>query len=181
MRKGIFLDRDGVLNESLIIEGLPYPPKIVSEVVICKDVKESLDQARNNGFEVVVVSNQPDVARGKLKSEQVQVINEHLAQELNLNHFYTCFHDDPDNCECRKPKPGLLLQAARDLRIDLNQSFMIGDRWRDVEAGNKAGCISYFIDYNYEEARPIEPYFSVSSLQEAIEHIVRNYSDPIHR
>jgi transaldolase len=163
----VFLDRDGVLNRALIREGTPHPPASVAELEILPNVPEALDALRARGYALIVVTNQPDVARGTASKQMVIDINNHLKDRLNLDAVLTCFHDNADNCDCRKPRPGLLLRAAQDLGIDLSSSFMVGDRARDVEAGQRAGCRTFFVDGNYMEAPPSRCDFRVGSLIEA--------------
>lgn len=173
-RPAVFLDRDGVLNLSLVKDGKPYPPNQISEVEILDGVINGINLLREHGFKIVVITNQPDVARGVTSEQNVKKINDYLGNEIGIEHFYTCFHDDKDACECRKPKAGLLRLAAKELKLDLHSSFMVGDRWRDIEAGQAAGCSCYFIDYSYPEKRPSRPFSSVNSLHEAALEIVRN-------
>ena len=177
MNSAIFLDRDGVLNLSNVREGKPFPPLQISEVQIHQGAVNAVNLLKDSGFEIVVITNQPDVARGRSNKEQVEGINEYLGKEIGISHFYTCFHDDVDQCPCRKPKIGLFLQAAKALNLDLTSSFMVGDRWRDIEAGQSAGCICYFIDYSYAEQKPRLPYFRVTSLFDAAQHITRKSND----
>ncbi len=177
MNSAVFLDRDGVLNKSLIRNGLPYAPKQISEVEVLPKVTDSILLLKKYGFKIVVVTNQPDVARGKSTKKQVESINNYLAELIGVDNFYTCFHDEDDNCTCRKPKNGLLRKSATDLGINLNSSFMVGDRWRDIEAGQSAGCRSYFIDYSYNEKQPNMPFVRVKSLFEATQHIVGSLND----
>jgi transaldolase len=153
----VFLDRDGVLNRALIREGKPYPPRTQEELEILPGVKESLQRLRLAGYRLIVVTNQPDVARGTTPRAQVEAFNAWLAERLPLDGFRVCFHDDGENCSCRKPKPGLLLETAAELGLDLPGSWMIGDRWRDVEAGQRAGCRTVWIDAGYREKGPTPP------------------------
>lgn len=171
-RKAVFLDRDGVLNRSIIVEGKPKPPKRVSELVILDGVVEAIRLLLSYELLPVVISNQPDVARGKILEDEVNEINNYLGETLNLKHFYTCFHDDTDLCVCRKPLPGLINRAAIELNIDVHRSYLIGDRWRDIEASHAAGCQPYFIDYSYSEKAPKTPFIKVSSLMEAANLII---------
>jgi D-glycero-D-manno-heptose 1,7-bisphosphate phosphatase len=167
MPSAVFLDRDGVINRALIRDGTPHPPRSLRDLEILPGVPEALDALKAHGYRLVVVTNQPDVVRGTSTRELVDSIHERLRSELPLDAIFTCFHDSADDCGCRKPKPGLLLQAARDFRIDLSSSFMVGDRWRDVEAGRLAGCRTLFIDCDYDEPRPPSCSFRVGSLIEA--------------
>ena len=167
MKKAIFLDRDGVLNAVVMINGIPTPPRNVKGVVLLPGVFEAINLLRSKSLEIVVVTNQPDFARENASMSEILEINDFLKTQLDIQHFYTCFHDDIDNCDCRKPKPGLLKKAAVDLDIDLQSSFLVGDRWRDIAAGQSAKCYCYFLDYGYHEKSPNLPFIRVSSLIEA--------------
>jgi D-glycero-D-manno-heptose 1,7-bisphosphate phosphatase len=167
MKRAVFLDRDGVLNRSVLVDGVPKPPASVDEVEILAGVIEAIQILKNHDFVTVVVTNQPDVTRGFTTQSQVEAINAYLGDATGVDYFYTCFHDEADNCDCRKPSPGLILQAAKDLNLDIHKSFMVGDRWRDVRAGQAAGCQTFFIDYLYAEMMPKMPYRKVFSLLEA--------------
>ena len=179
MRRAVFLDRDGVINKVFVIDSVPSPPKNLSDVEVIVGVKEAIKLLHENKFEIVVVTNQPDVARGVVTRESVELINSYLGHELGIEHFYTCFHDDLESCGCRKPMPGLLQSAARELGLDLKDSFMVGDRWRDIDAGQAAGCSCFFIEYGYEEKSPVLPYTRVSSLLEATHLILENVDDTL--
>ena len=168
MRRAIFLDRDGVLNEVQVIDGIPTPPRSVQEIKIIDGVRESIEILKRNKILIVVVTNQPDVARGKTTRQEVEEINMQIGHSLGIEHFYTCYHDDKDKCKCRKPAPGLIEKAVNDLDINIENSHLVGDRWRDISAGQLAGCKTFFIDYSYPERKPLEPYTRVSSLLEAV-------------
>jgi D-glycero-D-manno-heptose 1,7-bisphosphate phosphatase len=166
-RRAVFLDRDGVINRVVMRNGTPGAPASLEEVEVLPDVPQALSALKAGGYVLVVVTNQPDVARGAFPRSTVELIHERLKGELSLDAILTCFHDNVDDCDCRKPKPGLLLRAAQELSIDLASSFMVGDRWRDVEAGQRAGCRTFFLDRNYDERQPMTWDFRVSSLSEA--------------
>jgi D-glycero-D-manno-heptose 1,7-bisphosphate phosphatase len=153
-RRAVFLDRDGVINRAMVRDGLPYPPSTPEEVEILPGVDEQLRRLKREGFVLIVVSNQPDVARGTARRETVEAINGLLAARLPIDRFITCFHDQDDDCGCRKPKPGMLMAGAREFDIDLKHSIMVGDRWRDMEAGKAAGCRTIYVDHGYRERRP---------------------------
>lgn len=174
--RAVFLDRDGVVNRAIIREGKPFPPADLRELEILAGVREALIRLRGAGYALIVVSNQPDVARGTASRETVEAINRRLSETLPLDDFRICFHDGEDHCDCRKPKPGLLIAAARERGINLARSFMIGDRWRDVEAGAAAGCTTIFIDYGYDERQPVAVDHTVTSLSEAAD-IILNMGD----
>jgi len=172
VNRAVFLDRDGVINEAIVRDGKPFPPSQIGELRILPGVKVALARLRGAGFRLIVVTNQPDVARGTQTRECVEGMNASLKDQLPLDDFRVCYHDDSDKCSCRKPAPGLLFSAAVDWRIDLSESFMVGDRWRDVEAGRKAGCTTIFIDHGYSERQPNAPGIRVTSLAEATDKIL---------
>ncbi len=171
-RRAVFLDRDGVINRAVVRAGKPYPPSSLKEVEVLPGVHDALQRLKDHGYLLVVVSNQPDVARGTTSLATVQAINGFLEQQLCLDKWVMCYHDTQDNCRCRKPRPGMLLDAAEELAIDLSQSFMVGDRWRDVSAGLAAGCKTVFIDYHYDEKRPEQSDYLANSLPKAVDIIL---------
>lgn len=174
LRKAVFLDRDGVINRPIIKHGKPYSPSSLEEFDILPGVGKALEKLREAGFLLICVTNQPDVARGKQSREVVDAIHRYLLESLVLDEILVCYHDDGDECGCRKPLPGLLLRAAEQYAIDLEKSFMVGDRWRDMEAGKNAGCRTIFMDYGYMERGPsFPPEQVVSSLAEAAEWILK--------
>ena len=172
MNRAVFLDRDGVINRACVRDGKPYPPAGAAEIEIFPGVPQALTALREAGFLLIVVTNQPDVARGTTSRKTVEEINNHLAASLAIDEFRTCFHDNSDGCNCRKPLPGALLAAAKARNIDLANSYMVGDRWRDIEAGQRAGCKTIFIDYGYTEKQPGRPDHRVRSLPEAAQIIL---------
>jgi D-glycero-D-manno-heptose 1,7-bisphosphate phosphatase len=167
MRRAVFLDRDGVLNRAVLRDGKPFPPLSLSELRLLPGVREACRRLRESGYLLVMVTNQPDISRGLVSEREIESMNRYLRLYFHLDDVKVCPHDDCDECECRKPKPGLLLEAARQWNVDLAASYFVGDRWRDVEAGQRAGCRAVFIDYNYRERRPQAPYRRVRSLAEA--------------
>ena len=177
-RPAVFLDRDGVINRALVRDGSPYPPAALEDLEILPGVPEALRALRSQGYALIVVTNQPDVGRGTATRQSVDCIHDRLRSALDLDAILACFHDDADNCGCRKPRPGLLLQAADRFGIELSSSFMVGDRWRDIEAGRRAGCRTFFIDYGYEEEPPAGCDFRVGSLLEASGLIAARWKSP---
>ena len=172
--RAVFLDRDGVLNRALVRNGKPYPPRDLSELEIPANTREDLERLRKSGFKLIVVTNQPDIARGIATRASIELLNEHLRRELPLDDILMCPHDNQDGCDCRKPRPGLLLRAAERYGLDPQKSFMVGDRWTDVDAGNAAGCFTVLIDYHYCERGPTAaPAARVSSLHEAVDIILK--------
>jgi D-glycero-D-manno-heptose 1,7-bisphosphate phosphatase len=176
-RKAVFLDRDGVINRALVSGGKPHPPAGIKEIELLPDVESALHQLKEAGYMLIVITNQPDVARGSMKRETVEEIHVWLSGGLPLDEIRTCYHDDSDECPCRKPKPGAILDAARNYGIDLSKSYMIGDRWRDIAAGDAAGCRSIFIDYGYDEKQPNTSVPRVESLFQAAHLILLNENE----
>jgi D-glycero-D-manno-heptose 1,7-bisphosphate phosphatase len=172
-RPAVFLDRDGVINAAIVRDGKPYSPMSADAVEILPGVAGALVELRRAGYALVVVTNQPDVARGAQTQAAVDAIHARLAAALPLDAIRACYHDDADRCACRKPAPGLLVDAARDLGLDLSASVMVGDRWRDIDAGRAAGCRTVFINHHYAERRPTEFDVELSSLAEAARWILR--------
>ncbi len=171
-RRAVFLDRDGVLNRPNVRDGRPFPPDGVEQLVVYDEAPAALAELKTAGFLLLVVTNQPDVARGTKLAAEVAAIDGALAAALPLDGFYVCTHDG-DGCDCRKPKPGLILRAALEHYVDLERSFMVGDRWRDVEAGQNAGVQTILIDRHYAERGPARPPdATVSSVAEAARFIL---------
>jgi len=166
------LDRDGVINASVVRDDKPYPPASLTELEILPGVPEAIRALREASFPIVVTTNQPDVATGIQRREVVEAMHRNLRNELLIDDIRVCYHTDLDNCTCREPNPGMLSEAAHDLAIDLTRSFMVGDRWRDIEAGKAAGCYTFFIDYGYLEMKPESPDMVVASLEEASKMIL---------
>lgn len=167
MRRAVFLDRDGVINRTIVRDGMPYPPANLEALEVLPGVPEALKKLHEDNYLLIVVTNQPDVARGTIQKADVEKMNHKLLSRLPLDDIKTCYHDSNDGCRCRKPLPGALIDAAKEYQIDLSKSFMVGDRWRDIEAGKSAGCKTFFINYRYTEKQPETPDFIVSSLLEA--------------
>lgn len=171
--RAVFLDRDGVINRVQVRDGKPYPPSNLGELEILPGVAEALERLHNDGYLLIVVTNQPDVARGTQTRAVVEEINAELLSRLPIDEFRVCYHDDVAQCDCRKPKPGALLQSSQKFNIDLNASFMIGDRWRDIEAGCNAGCKTIFIDYHYAETKHAYPDYRTCDLTKAVDWILK--------
>ena len=173
-RRAVFLDRDGVINRALERDSEPYPPRNLSEFEILPGVPAACATLRRAGFLLVVVTNQPDVGRGTLKKEIVEAIHAAMCKQLPINRIEVCYHpgQGQTDCDCRKPKPGMLLRAARELDIDLAQSWMVGDRWRDIDCGHAAGCRTIFIDRGYAEELRQKPHFLAGNLAQAADIIL---------
>jgi D-glycero-D-manno-heptose 1,7-bisphosphate phosphatase len=178
LKRAVFLDRDGVLNEAVMRDGKPYPPDSAETARIAADAPGALARLKAQGLALIVVTNQPDVARGKQTREAVEEIHRVLSAALPVDDFVSCFHDDRDACECRKPKPGLILAAAARHGVDVARSFLVGDRWRDIDAGRAAGCRTVWIDRGYRERGPSSPAdATVASLDEAAAWILNELAE----
>jgi D-glycero-D-manno-heptose 1,7-bisphosphate phosphatase len=167
MKPAVFLDRDGVINQISVSNGVPHPPAGIEEFRFLPGVRAACEALNSAGYLLIVVTNQPDVARGTQTQEQVEQINRLVARELPVEFVLSCYHDDADGCECRKPKPGLLLAAAAKREIDLTSSFMIGDRWSDVQAGKAAGCKTILIERSYSQHDKCKPDWKAQDLPAA--------------
>jgi D-glycero-D-manno-heptose 1,7-bisphosphate phosphatase len=178
MNRAVFLDRDGVINRAVLRGGLPFPPQSVQDLVILPGVAEALADLKAAGFRLVVVTNQPDVARGAQTREGVEAIHASLLRTLPLDGVKVCYHDDADGCACRKPAPGMILEAAREQDVDLARSYMVGDRWKDIEAGQRAGTTTILIENEYPEKKAGSASARVGSLREAAEWILAREKGP---
>jgi D-glycero-D-manno-heptose 1,7-bisphosphate phosphatase len=172
VNRAVFLDRDGVINGAVLRGGLPFPPQSVQDVQVLPGVPEALALLRSAGFRLVVVTNQPDVARGRQTRAEVEAIHGFLTRTLPLDAVKVCYHDDADQCSCRKPLPGMILEAAGEFSVDLSRSYMVGDRWKDIEAGQRAGTTTILVESDYAEKKPGNPAAKVQSLREAAEWIL---------
>jgi D-glycero-D-manno-heptose 1,7-bisphosphate phosphatase len=176
-RRAVFLDRDGVINRPIIREGKPYPPRSLDEFELLPGVDKACQMLRDAGFFLVVATNQPDVGRGNLQREAVEQIHLVMLEQLPIDRVMVCYHAGEkfgDPCDCRKPRPGMLLKAASESQIDLAESFIVGDRWRDIECGVRAGCQTIFIDWGYSEPLKVVPDRAAKDLLEAAIFITKS-------
>ena len=160
----IFFDRDGVLIDAPIINKIPTSVQTVKEVKLCKNILEVCNYYKSNYY-LIMVTNQPDYSRGVNSKKNIININNFLKKKLNLDMIYVCYSDNDKNID-RKPNPGMLLKAKKKYKINLKKSFMIGDRWRDIGAGNRAGCKTIFVDRNYSEKLIYKPSYSIRKLKD---------------
>jgi D-glycero-D-manno-heptose 1,7-bisphosphate phosphatase len=163
----VFLDRDGVLNRPRVIKGRPHPPASLAEFELLPGVPEACRDLHEAGYLLIVVTNQPDIARGTLTPALIDAFHDQLRARVHVDDIRVCPHDDADHCGCRKPAPGLLTGAAADHDIDLTTSFMVGDRWRDIEAGRQAGCRTVLIHHQWAERPADRPDMVVGDLTSA--------------
>lgn len=176
IKKCVFLDRDGVLNSTIVRKGKDGSPRSLSELQIFDYVKNCLNKLRSKGYLLIVVTNQPDVARGLMTEATLKEINDFILHELNLDDLFTCMHDSLQMCNCRKPQPGMLMEAAKKHQISLENSFMIGDRLTDIQAGLNAGCTNFLISEKGKEITIDGKVVAVhKNLQETVEYICEQF------
>jgi D-glycero-D-manno-heptose 1,7-bisphosphate phosphatase len=161
-----------VLNEPVVVNGRPHPPDSVASLVLTRDVQHACAVLRRAGFLLILVTNQPDISRGTRDRGSVDAVNDELRSRLGLDDVRVCPHDDEDGCSCRKPRPGLILDAAARWDIDLGGSVMVGDRWRDIEAGRGAGCRTVLVARDYDERPATDADLVVDALEQAVPWIV---------
>ena len=172
LRPAIFLDRDGTLNLQVVRDGKPYPPATLAEFALFPGVPEACAQLAAAGYVLVVATNQPDVGRGDQAQAVVESMHSRLLEIVpSITRIEVCYAPGqgvphPDDYR-RKPAPGMITDAARDLGLDLTRSWMVGDRWRDIDCGQRAGLRTVFIDFGYDEALRAPPDFTVKAFPEA--------------
>jgi D-glycero-D-manno-heptose 1,7-bisphosphate phosphatase len=176
LRAGVFLDRDGVINKTFVKGGVSHPPADVNEFEFLPGVIAATRDLADAGWPMVVVTNQPDVARGLQTRERVDQMNRHVLDRLPVLEVLTCCHDNADDCHCRKPRPGLLLEAAKRWHFELERSVMIGDRWSDVVAGQAAGCTSVLVATPWSGQERCRPDHCVHDLAEAAAWLLETFS-----
>jgi D-glycero-D-manno-heptose 1,7-bisphosphate phosphatase len=162
--KAIFFDRDGILNKALVVNRKPRSPRNIKELIINTSIKDFLLAVKKNYY-LICVTNQPEVGRKTFLKKDVDEINIFIKNYFNLDDVFSCYHEKDNICDCRKPKIGMLLEAKKKYFINLNQSIVIGDRWKDVTMGKKAGCKTIFVDYNYDETLRDQPDIKIDNLE----------------
>ncbi|MGH6881386.1 D-glycero-alpha-D-manno-heptose-1,7-bisphosphate 7-phosphatase [Hypericibacter sp.] len=171
-RRAVFFDRDGTLNQAVIRDGHPYPPAALADMILMPGAVDALQRLKAAGLFLAVATNQPDVAKGLTSRATVEAMNRWLADRLPIDHFEVCWCLEGPDCKCYKPLPGMLLDAAARHNIRLDQSFMVGDRWRDIGAGKAAGCHTIWLRNDYDVPRE-RPDRIVCSLAEATDIILQ--------
>lgn len=169
--KAIFLDRDGVINKPKVIDGKPFPPNSLEEFEFTEGIEPLIKQIKQKKFKCIIITNQPDVSRGEISKHVVNDIHNHIFKNLPIDEIYVCWDAEDNISNLKKPLPGMLFKAAEDHNINLNDSYMVGDRWKDIDAGSRAGCKTIFIDYNYDEKLNIAPDYIISDVREALKII----------
>jgi len=166
LNRAVFLDRDGVINRALVRDGHPFSPSSVGEFEWVAGIQGVVGELYSAGFWLFCVTNQPDVGRGLQDIAVVEALHKMVKDEIPVEKIYACYHDGVSDCSCRKPKPGLILQAVADFEIDLKESWLVGDRWKDIDAGNAAGCQTVFLDYRYDESLRSSPDHVITDIRE---------------
>lgn len=170
--RAVFLDRDGVLVVPQFRDGRSFAPRRLEDFHLYEDATQSTRRLKAAGFKLIVATNQPDVGNGLVSRDVVEVMHRKMLEALPLDGIEVCYHGQHQTCDCRKPRPGMLLRAAARLGLDLGRSIMVGDRASDVDAGAAAGCTTVFVDLGYAERRPQRPDFTVVSLRQATDVIL---------
>jgi len=170
MNKAVFLDRDGVINKAIIKNGKIYSPMNLSEFVFVQNIAEQINKIKDAGYYIIVVTNQPEIARGSMDICELNKMTKNIRDNLPVNQVLICPHDDADNCSCRKPKPGMLFDAAKKHEVDLTQSFLVGDGWKDMGAAKNAGCMGILIDTFYN--KDVSCFRRVKNMNEALKIIL---------
>lgn len=179
MNRAVFLDRDGVLNEPIVRDGKPYPPHRLEDFRLLPGVERACAALIQAGFRLIVATNQPDVGRGELARELVESMHSKLCEVLPIDRVEVCYDPGGErSSEFRKPNPGMLLRAAESLGIDLKLSYMVGDRWRDIDCGYAAGCRTIFIDRGYRESLREQPDLRAIDLPSAVALILSESQAP---
>jgi D-glycero-D-manno-heptose 1,7-bisphosphate phosphatase len=180
LNRAVFLDRDGVLNSLVLRNGKATAPFLLDELQILPGVPEALAALRAAGFQLIVVTNQPDVALGQAEKAHVEAINALMRACLPIDDIRVCYHKEGDGCACRKPHPGMIYAAAVEREIELARSFLVGDRWRDIGAGKAAGCTTILVNAFPAETR-VEPDLEFRDLFSAAEWIASQAARPAAR
>ncbi len=171
-RPAVFLDRDGVLTREIVRDGAAYAPTRVEDFVLVPEAGAQVQRLRDAGFICIVFTNQPELANGKLNPADLEEMHRQMRAAISLDDIYFCPHGRDDGCPCYKPKPGMIEQAVARWDIDLAASYVVGDRWRDIGAGNVTGCYSILIDRSY--SGDCLPDLRVASLTEAVDAVLRH-------
>lgn len=174
LKRAIFLDRDGVINRVIMKEGKPYSPRNRSDFLFTDGIREVLARLKGEGFLLIVVTNQPDISRGSITWAELNAIHDLIRRELPVDDIIVCPHDNDDDCDCRKPKPGMIVESARKWGIDIESSFLIGDTWKDMEAGQKAGCKTILLDAPYNQ--DVQGDYRIQDICETLKIITKKES-----
>jgi len=168
--KALFLDRDGIINEVVFREKKHVSPRTFKEFKLKKGIQKFLQKVKKSGFLTIIVTNQPDIARGLMKPDELKKMHNFIEKELPIDEIFCCPHNDSDNCSCRKPKPGMLIESAKKWQIDLKNSFIVGDSRKDMDAGKNAGCKTILWQTNYNQKTQSD--FKIKTFSEILKIII---------
>jgi len=177
-RRVVFLDRDGVLTIPIEVEGKGYAPRSVSELKFYDDAVDSVTRLKTAGFDVVIVTNQPDVSTGLITQSTLEDIHDVVGSRLKVDRIRTCTHLAVNACQCRKPLPGLLIDEDLEESLSFRSSWMVGDRDSDIEAGMAVGCETIFIDRGWTGETGEKADLTVANLTHAVDAIVEDMKLP---
>jgi D-glycero-D-manno-heptose 1,7-bisphosphate phosphatase len=170
--RAVFLDRDGVINQIILRKGKVCSPRTLGEFCWEEGVREALQRLKENGFLLIVVTNQPDVARRRMPRAALRAMTDRIYATLPVDAVFVCPHDDHHRCDCRKPKPGMLFKAGQTWNIDYRRSYMVGDSWKDMQAGETAGCRTILLDRFYNPE--VKSHYRVANLADAVRVILNH-------
>jgi len=173
LNRAVFLDRDGVINKAITIDGKGYAPRLLKDFKIFPKVKNDVIKLKKRGFKVFVITNQPDIGNKLIKKKTLNEMHSFLKAKVPIDKIYFCPHTKNDRCKCRKPKPGMIIKASNESKIYLKESYVVGDRKIDIDAGLKAGCKTIFVNNNYYEKKPTKQEKTVKSLHAAVKYILK--------
>mgnify|MGYP001191920302 FL=1 len=181
MTRAVFFDRDGVINQALARDGHPFPPANWDEFSWVDGIKDVSKILKDAGFMLFCVTNQPDVRRGIQDRSVVEALHQYILVHLPLEKIYVCYHDDRDGCACRKPRPGMILKARDQYGLNLDSCWLVGDRWKDIDAGNAVGCQTVFLNYDYDETLRSSPDHTIFHLSELTSLILKSVEQTVGR
>lgn len=171
--KAIFLDRDGVLNKPLIKNRKSFAPRLFSEFKLYPNIAKDCSELKKKGYLLIVVTNQPDVDKGLLKISELKKMNSFLKKKIDYDKMYISYSSS-NKSFYKKPNPGMLKKAQKKFNLNISNCYLIGDRWRDIEAAENINCKAVFIDRNYKEKKPTYQIISVKSFSSAVKYITRS-------
>lgn len=169
INRAIFFDRDGIMIKAPVKNGYPKSTKTIHEIKIIPGIKKICKSLKKK-FKLIMITNQPDFERKQNTKKNINCINNYLKSYLNLDSVYVCYSNN-EKCKNRKPNPGMILKAKKKYNLNLKDSYVVGDRWRDVDAGHKAGCKTIFIDYKYKEKLRSKPHFTTNKIANIFKYI----------
>jgi D-glycero-D-manno-heptose 1,7-bisphosphate phosphatase len=170
-KAAVFFDRDGVINKVILRDGKPFSPRAIEDFVFNDGVRDAVRRLKSAGYKVIVITNQPDLAGGHITQETLDLMTQRMNEEISFDDVFICPHDDGHRCSCRKPKPGMILEAARKWKINLPASYFVGDTWKDMEAGKAAGCKTILLDASYNQNVPCD--FRIGTVLKALDVILK--------